>query len=31
MLLMALAAIMRKRTDVGSSWYGKLLGFREVH
>lgn len=29
MLLMALAAIMRKRTDVGSSWYGKLLGFRE--
>ena len=28
-LMMWLAAIMRKRTDQGSSWYGKLLGFRE--
>ena len=29
LLMMWLTAIMRKRTDQGSSWYGKLLGFKE--
>ena len=29
LLLMWLTAIMRKRTDQGTVWYGKLLGFKE--